>query len=268
MELERLRAAYARAASGEPTLLLVEGAAGTGKSSLLRELRAPLAETFGYLACGKFDPYRRELPYGAFSQAFASLAQQLLTESDARLESWRRELCAGLGPIAAVLVGLVPDLGFVLGEVPAVPLLESAETRARLELAVLRFLQALASTEHPLVLALDDLQWADDESRTLLRRVLLACARARCWCSARTARASSGPTTRCSSCSPRSGAAACRSRRSRSARSPRATAPACSPTRSAGRWSRPARSRRSSRARPATRRCSCSSSSITCTTAG
>jgi hypothetical protein len=172
-EARALQEAYERTAAGTPGVVLLVGAPGIGKSALIDALRKPLSQTGGHLASAKFDQYRSDRPYAGFAQALAALAQQLLTESDERLAEWRRELCEGLGPIAGALTGLVPDLVPVLGNVPPVPLLAPAATRARLALAVQRFIHAAATREHPLVLSLDDLQWSDAASRDLLRDLLL-----------------------------------------------------------------------------------------------
>jgi len=171
-EIDRLKRAYARCLEGTPILIRIAGAPGIGKSVLVEELRESLVEGNGHLASGKFDLYRRELPYAAITQALNSLAQQLLTESDTRLGEWRDALLAGLGIIAGAIVALAPDLGLVLGEVPPLPLLGVRETRARLSLVFQRLIRVLARESHPLVLFLDDLQWADSASRDLLRDVL------------------------------------------------------------------------------------------------
>jgi predicted ATPase len=171
-EIRTLVDAYSRAAAGRCVVLLLQGPPGIGKSALVHELRVPLAQSGGYFARGKFDQYRRDVPYLGLVQAFQSLAQQVLTESDARLEQWRTELGAVLGQSAGVLVELVPDLRLVLGEVAPVAALGPAETRARLSLAVQRFVHGFAAPGHPLVLFLDDLQWADAGSRDLLAELL------------------------------------------------------------------------------------------------
>jgi serine/threonine protein kinase len=172
-ELRTLLDAYARAAAGSIEVLWIGGPPGIGKSALVNELRTPLVRSRGHLADAKFDLYRRDVPYGGFLQALDSLTQQLLTESDADLARWCSTLRGSLGGIARVLVELVPDLAAVIGETPAVPALGPSETRARLSLAIQRFVAALAAPEHPLVLFLDDVHWADAGSRELLRDLLL-----------------------------------------------------------------------------------------------
>ncbi len=170
-ELARLRELCARACRGSTEALLLAGGAGMGKSSLVDALRSGLVERGGYLAIGKFD-LDQERHYAGWVRALGSLAQQLLLESDARLAAWRDELRAGLGKIAQALIDLVPDLGFVIGEVPAIPRLEPRETQARLSLALHRFLSVCATPQHPLVLSLDDLQWSDAASLALLENLL------------------------------------------------------------------------------------------------
>ena len=172
-EVQRLHDAYETARCGGVLLLAVQGAAGMGKSALIHELRGRLAETGGYLIRGKFDRYRRELPYSGLAQALDSLAQQLLAESAAQLADWGERMRSALGAIAGAISTLAPDLALVLGELPPIPALGPAETRARVVLALQRLLRALATREHPLVLVLDDLQWADAATRHVLREVLL-----------------------------------------------------------------------------------------------
>jgi predicted ATPase len=141
-----------------------------GKSALTSALHASMAGR-GYLAVGKFDLYR-ERAYAGWVAALGSLVHQILVESDERLARWREAIQHGLGNIAGALVGLVPDLTFIIGETPALPPLGPRETRARLSLALQRFLSACATPEHPLVLLLDDLQWSDAGSLALLEDLL------------------------------------------------------------------------------------------------
>jgi len=172
-EVEALLAAFERAASNTRTILLLHGPPGMGKSALVSELSKPLARSGGYMAVGKFDPYRREVPYSAFVQAFEALVHQILTESDARLARWGEELRAALGKLAGAVVELIPDLGIILGDVDPVPALGPVETRNRTCLAVGRLVRGVATANHPLALFLDDVQWIDTASRELLRD--LAC---------------------------------------------------------------------------------------------
>jgi hypothetical protein len=167
-----LQRCYGRALGGEALLLLVRGAPGIGKSSLIPELHRPLALDGGYLARGKFDLYRGHLPYAGLTHALRGVVHQISTESDARRLRWRETLCAGLGKLAGVVAELMPELRALLGEIPPVPPLEPRETQQRLALAVRRLIFSIARHARPLVLFLDDLQWADAGSRFLLEEFL------------------------------------------------------------------------------------------------
>ncbi len=165
-EIDRLRTRFEESAAGSIRIAVISGEPGTGKSAIVDELRSSLAARGGYLAIGKFDLYQ-DRPYAGWAAALGSIAQQLLLEPDARLAHWRDVLRAALGNVAQALVDVVPDLQFVLGDVPTIPTLGPRETQARLSLALQRFLSAFATPEHPIVLFLDDLQWSDAGSRAL-----------------------------------------------------------------------------------------------------
>ncbi len=156
-----------------PRVVFVEGAGGSGKTSLIDSLRPRLGEVNAYLAQGSFDPYR-ERPYAGWIGCFESLSQQFLVESDARLQGWRRELGLELGAVAGALVDLVPDFGSVLENVTPVPPLGTKETRARLLLAVQRLIAAVGTRSHPLILFLDDFHHSDSSSRYLLQELFSA----------------------------------------------------------------------------------------------
>ncbi len=170
-ELAALDAACVRARQGQLQCVLIRGESGSGKTALVEQLRARLKQSGTRLALGAFDA-GRDRPYAGWVSALESLVQQLLVGSDAELARWRGELAAGLGSIARALADHVPDLAHILGALAPVPLLGPAETQARLFLAVQRMLQVCATPEHPLVLALDDLQWSDAGSRLLLDDLL------------------------------------------------------------------------------------------------
>ena len=170
-ELDVLRGAVERAAAGSIQTLMIGGPPGVGKSALVDELRAELAQRGGYLALGWFDT-QRERPYAGWAAALESLTQQMLLESDARLARWRRELREGLGSIGQVLIDLVPDLAFLLGETPPTPRVGPSETHARLSLALQRFVRTCARAEHPLIVFLDNLQAGDPGSLALLEELV------------------------------------------------------------------------------------------------
>jgi len=174
-ELRELRDALRRTASAGPLRVMLTGAPGAGKSSLVRALRVDVTRMRGHLVVGKFDRYRSARPYAGFRQAIEDLAQQLLVASDEELRSWRERLRASLGTLATVLSDLVPDFAHVLGKTDPAPPLGPRETRMRLVVTIERLLACAAARDQPLVLFLDDWQWADDGSRWILRALMQAC---------------------------------------------------------------------------------------------
>lgn len=172
-ELHRLMAAFERVQRDRTgQLVLVAGYSGIGKSSLVRELYRPITEAQGYFASGKFEQFQRVIPYSALIRAFGGLLRHLLGESAARLEEVRSHLLAAVGNNGQVLIDVIPDLELVIGPQPAVPQLAPAEAQNRFGNVFSRFVRVFAQPDHPLVLFLDDWQWADSASLKLLRRLL------------------------------------------------------------------------------------------------
>jgi len=172
-EIAVVEQAAARLRAGEGSALLIHGASGIGKSSLVELLRAPVVEAGGVLARGKFDLQGRDLPYSALVEALHGVVHQILTESDTRLTAWRQRLREVMGPVAGALLDIVPDLELLMPGLSPLRALRPNQTLARLSLAMRRFVRALADASHPLVLFLDDLQWADAGSLELLRELLV-----------------------------------------------------------------------------------------------
>jgi predicted ATPase len=153
--------ALTQAASGPAQLLLVAGPSGVGKSSAIRELYKPLTAQQGYFAAGKCDPPERSLPCAGLVEALRHLVRQLLGESDARVRQYETRLRGHLGASASVLTELAPELAGIIGPQPAPPPIEPYAAQNRIELAFARFIEAIATEEHPLLFFLDDLEWAD-----------------------------------------------------------------------------------------------------------
>ena len=151
----------------QPRLVVLAGRPGIGKSALVRDFDGEIARVGSDLAQGRFEADQAR-PYSAFVDAFRGLVEQLLTQSDALLARWRGRLELALGGIAGVIVELVPTLAAVLGEVGAPEPLDPRATRNRVQLAVARFLSVFCDERRPLVLVLEDLQWADESSVALL----------------------------------------------------------------------------------------------------
>jgi PAS domain S-box-containing protein len=155
-------------ADGTPKLVLVSGYSGIGKSSVVNELHKALVPRRGLFASGKFDQYKRDIPYATVGQAFQSLVRSLLTQSEEGLGRWRNALSEALGPNGQLMVNLVPELELVIGKQPPVADLPPQDAQTRFQMVFRRFLVVFARKEHPLTLFLDDLQWLDRATLDLL----------------------------------------------------------------------------------------------------
>jgi PAS domain S-box-containing protein len=172
-EVDILLASFDRIVeSGRPELVLVSGYSGIGKSSVVNELHRVLVSRRGLFASGKFDQYKRDIPYSTLAQAFQSLARPLLGKSETELARWRHALLKALGPNGRLIVDLVPELKLIIGEQPPVPELPPQQAQGRFQLVFRRFIGVFARPEHPLALFLDDLQWLDPATVDLLEDLL------------------------------------------------------------------------------------------------
>ncbi|MFO0576218.1 MAG: AAA family ATPase [Polyangia bacterium] len=173
-QLGTLQAAFERASRGESLLVMVSGHSGIGKSALVHEIHKDIARRGGYFIAGKFDQFNRSTPYAPLAQAFGELLRQILTESESAVAQWRQRLLSALGTSGKVLIDLIPELQALIGTQPEPPRLGPSETQNRFQLLVQEFVRVFDQSGQPLVLFLDDLQWADQESLKLLRVLLTA----------------------------------------------------------------------------------------------
>jgi PAS domain S-box-containing protein len=172
-EITTLLDAFDRIAkSGLPELVLVSGYSGIGKSSVVNELHKALVPPRGLFAAGKFDQYKRDIPYAPLAQAFQGLIRPLLGKSEAELVPWRDALREALGPNGGLMVDLVPELRLIIGNQPAVPELPPQDAQRRFQQVFRRFIGVFARAEHPLALFLDDLQWLDAATLDLLEHLV------------------------------------------------------------------------------------------------
>lgn len=172
-EIETLLAAFDQIANKDCRgLLLVGGYSGVGKSALVHEVQKPIAARRGFFLEGKFDQYKRSVPYSAWIQALNGLVDYLLVEGDENLKHWKSLILGAVGDNGRVLTEVIPTLEIVIGEQPPIPELGSQETQNRFNFVLQSFIQAIAQSEHPLVIALDDLQWVDSASLNLFKILL------------------------------------------------------------------------------------------------
>lgn len=160
-EVNTLLAAFERVAKGGSELVLVAGSSGMGKTVVVNEVHKPIVRQRGYLIKGKFDQFNRNIPLSAFVQALRDLMHQLLSESDAQLEQWRSKILGALGENGQILIEVIPELEQIIGLQPRPSALSGSAAQHRFNSLFQKFIEVFTTAEHPLVLFLDDLQWAD-----------------------------------------------------------------------------------------------------------
>ncbi|MDJ1182471.1 AAA family ATPase [Roseofilum sp. BLCC_M143] len=174
-EVQTLLDAFERVASPSASLqpkaemMLVAGFSGIGKTAVINEVHKPIVKNRGYFIKGKFDQFNRNIPFSAFVQAFRSLMGQLLGESDADLANWKAKILTALGESGQVLIEVIPELEWVIGKQPPVPELSGSAAQNRFNLLFEKFIAVFTTKEHPLTIFLDDLQWADSASLSLMK---------------------------------------------------------------------------------------------------
>jgi len=153
-----------------PHVLFINGAAGMGKSSLVEA--ALKGNAHGYWAIGKCNSLAQAVPYAPWVEILGALTTQLLAKNSQDLDTLRREILRRIKGHGRLLGKLAPDLQLILGPLPALP---AKPTRLGLQKelrAIVEFLQVFSRPGQPLVLFLDDMQWADDATQQLLAQLL------------------------------------------------------------------------------------------------
>jgi len=168
-EVETLLAGFERVSNGTTEIMLVSGYSGIGKSALVQEVYKPITKANGYFIAGKFDQFQRNIPYAAVVKSFQSLVKQLLTESETQLSAWKEKLLAAFGDNGQIIIDVIPDVELIVGKQPLVQELGATEAQNRFNLVFQKFIRVFCSFEHPLVIFLDDLQWADSATLKLLQ---------------------------------------------------------------------------------------------------
>ncbi|MEG5049754.1 MULTISPECIES: AAA family ATPase [unclassified Microcoleus] len=153
-------------------MMLVSGYAGIGKSALVQEIYKPITQTRGYFISGKFDQFGRNIPYSAIAHALQKLVQQLLGEPDEQLQQWRSRLLTALGSNGQIIIDVIPEVELIVGKQPLVPEVGATEAQNRFNRVFQQFIRVFGSAEHPLVIFLDDLQWADSATLKLIELIM------------------------------------------------------------------------------------------------
>ncbi|MDR9896579.1 AAA family ATPase [Aetokthonos hydrillicola Thurmond2011] len=171
-EVETLLAAFERVTQGTTEMILVVGASGIGKTAVVNEVHKPIARQRSYFIKGKFDQLGRDIPLSGFVQAFEDLIGQLLSETDAQIEYWKGKILSALGTQGQVIIDLIPRLELIIGKQPPSEDLSGNAAQNRFNLLFQRFIQVFATKDCPLVIFLDDLQWADAASLKFMQLLM------------------------------------------------------------------------------------------------
>ncbi|MEG4011344.1 MULTISPECIES: trifunctional serine/threonine-protein kinase/ATP-binding protein/sensor histidine kinase [unclassified Microcoleus] len=171
-EVSTLLQAFERVSTGTTEMMLVAGFSGIGKTVVVNEVHKPIVRQRGYFIKGKFDQFQRNIPFSAFVQAFRDLMEQLLTESDVQLERWRNQILEAVGENGQVIIEVIPELEHIIGKQPSVLDLSGSAAQNRFNLLFEKFIQVFTTKEHPLVIFIDDLQWADSASLKLMHLLM------------------------------------------------------------------------------------------------
>ncbi|MEH2126367.1 AAA family ATPase [Nostoc sp.] len=171
-EVSTLLQAFERVSLGATEIMLVAGFSGIGKTAVVNEVHKPIVRQRGYFIKGKYDQFQRNIPFSAFVQAFRDLMGQLLSESDRQIQTWKNKILAALGDNGQVLIDVIPELENIIGSQPPATELSGTAAQNRFNLLLPKFVQIFTSIEHPLVMFLDDLQWADSASLKLLQLLI------------------------------------------------------------------------------------------------
>jgi PAS domain S-box-containing protein len=171
-EVATLLAAFDRVSAGTTEIMLVAGFSGIGKTAVVSEVHKPIVRQRGYFIKGKFDQFKRDIPFSAWVQAFQNLIGQLLSESTTSVQRWKTKISEALGENGQVIIDVIPELELLIGKQPDVPELEGSAAQNRFNLLFEKFIRVFATKEHPLVIFVDDLQWADSASLKLMQVLL------------------------------------------------------------------------------------------------
>ena len=173
-EISKILSIFERCAAGEPELLLVNGYSGTGKTVLVHEVHKPITLARGFYVEGKYDQFQKSIPYSGILQAIVNLIDLVLLEDEQTINRISSRVSQALGEEGQVLTNLVPNLELLIGPQRELPELTGEDSRRRFDYVFGKFFAAFCDADHPIVLFLDDVQWADAASFQLIQNLLTA----------------------------------------------------------------------------------------------
>ena len=134
-----------------------------------RNLKIRVLKKQGIFIKGKFDQISSDTPYATFVQAFNELAQLILAGDNAFQQKWKKRITEAIGNSGKILTQFMPGIETLIGKQPGLPELKGIEAQNRFNYEFTRFIKTIADKESPLVIFVDDLQWADASSLNLFK---------------------------------------------------------------------------------------------------
>jgi predicted ATPase/signal transduction histidine kinase/DNA-binding response OmpR family regulator len=171
-QIERLMARYQAVASGGKDLVLVGGTSGSGKTSVIKEIKNKMVDTRGFFAEGKFDQFQRDIPYRGILLALNRVINQILSLPKEDTDKWREIFLEGLQHNGKLITDVMPQLELVVGPQDELADVGPIEEQNRFHYALETFFTVITWDKRPLVLFLDDLQWADLPTLRLIEVVM------------------------------------------------------------------------------------------------
>ncbi|MFN6487835.1 MULTISPECIES: AAA family ATPase [unclassified Nostoc] len=171
-EIEILLTTFDRVTKGSTEMILVSGYSGIGKTAVVNEVHKPIAKQRSYFIKGKFDQFQRDIPLSGLVQALRDLIGQILSETDAQIQQWKTKILSALSTQSQVIINVIPELEIIIGKQPPSAELSGSAAQNRFNLLFQRFIQVFTTKEHPLVIFLDDLQWADTASLKFIQLLM------------------------------------------------------------------------------------------------
>lgn len=171
--LEELYTIFEKVKDGAKELLLIEGNSGVGKSTFVNQIHNKIVESSVYFISGKFEQFQKEVPYNGLIQILENFINQLLMKSSEELALWRQKILQAVGNNIQVIIDVIPSLKIVIGQQYKLPELRTVETQNRFNLVFQNFMRVIAQKEHPLVIFIDDLQWADSASLNFIKMIMI-----------------------------------------------------------------------------------------------
>ena len=170
-ETGQLRKALHGLGDGKGRLFTISGYSGVGKSTIVTEFQKTLRPNECRLISGKFQQYKKDIPYFAIVEAFEALFDMLLLSDQAVLDDFRHDFADSIGDQGLILTAIFPKLELIVGQQVPVDKLVGEEAENRFNYVFLKLIHIVATQQRPLVLFLDDLQWTDLVSLNVLRAV-------------------------------------------------------------------------------------------------